>query len=178
MRKTMWMILMLLVGAIVAPCVRADTVTFTCTGDNNNGMPTPPFYGPCLVAVPTAPNVTFPSPTLDITWDSQSIDIPLPVAWPDDDSYSWFASDNFFFIFNNSPMASPGSVSADAITNLPPVSSGFGLSEFGTLTFTPGSGTVAAPEPNTVTLMLIGIGLLGLIMMMRKRTARGLPQFT
>jgi hypothetical protein len=33
-----------------------------------------------------------------------------------------------------------------------------------------------APEPSAAILMLTGIGLLGLMMMMRKRVARGLPQ--
>ena len=85
MRKTMWMIFALLLGAIVAPCARADSVTFTCVAT---------AYVSCPVAAPTAPNVTFPSPTLDITWDSQTVDITLLSGWLDTDSYSWFESNN------------------------------------------------------------------------------------
>jgi hypothetical protein len=36
--------------------------------------------------------------------------------------------------------------------------------------------TVATPEPGTSSLTLIGLGSLGLIVVMRKRTAQGLPQ--
>jgi hypothetical protein len=35
---------------------------------------------------------------------------------------------------------------------------------------------VQTPEPGTLTLMLIGLGLLGLMIVMRKRIARSLPQ--
>jgi len=43
--------------------------------------------------------------------------------------------------------------------------------ESGTLTFT--QGTPAMPEPGTVALMLVGVGL---VFVIRKRIARGLPQ--
>jgi hypothetical protein len=38
--------------------------------------------------------------------------------------------------------------------------------------------TVPTPEPGSVSLLLIGLGSLGLMMVMRKRAARGLPQAT
>lgn len=159
MRKSFWIILAALLMIIAAPRAQADTVTFTCTGESGGG--------PCLVAVPTAPDVAFPGPTLDIKWNSQEIALGLPIAWPDSDSYIWFASNNAFFIFNLS-LTPEGTVSVVINTD--------GLSEGGKVIF--GAGSVAAPEADTVTLLLIGIGLLGLIMVMRKRMVRGFPQVT
>jgi hypothetical protein len=57
MRKSLWIILAALFVAIGAPTASADAmhqVTFTC------------YPEPC-VSVPTAPDITFPSQTLDIT---------------------------------------------------------------------------------------------------------------
>lgn len=143
MPKTMWMILTLLLGAIVAPCARADTVTFTC-------------LDLCLAAAPTAPDVTFPSPSLVITFDSQTLDLTLPSGDIDTDAYTWFTSNNFFFIFDETTPGAPGEV----VDN-----SEFVEDEGGSVVFTP-SATVPTPEPGTVTLMLVGIGL---VLVMRKR---------
>jgi hypothetical protein len=164
MRKSFWIILTVLLVVIAAPCVQADTVTFTCTGDNNTG-------GACVEAAPTAPNVTFQGPTLEITWftaeNPSPFAIKLPTDWHDTDSFFWLASNNQFGISDaNHPFDFEATAAIN--TNLP----GFGgLSEFGTLGFAPG--TVAAPEPGTATLMLLGLGL---ALMMRKRIACGLPQ--
>jgi hypothetical protein len=155
--------------AFVAPRALADTVTFTCTRDNNNPAP----GQPCLVPTPTAPNVTFPTPTLDITWNSQTVDLTLLAGWLDTDSYSWLASNNAFFIFDNSVTSGPGSVSSPVITMLPPDPSGFGLSETGDLSFKPGGGGVPMPEPGSSVLLLLGIGI---ALVMRKRIGQRLPQ--
>ena len=143
MPKTMCMILTLLLGVIVAPCARADTVTFTCSAF-------------CLAAVPTAPDVTFQSPTLVITFDSQTLDLTLPSEDLDTDTYTWFTSNNFFII---SDIDQPFGLGASVPDNSEAVED-----EGGTLVFTPA--TVATPEPGTVTLMLVGIGL---VLVMRKR---------
>jgi hypothetical protein len=179
MPRTMWVILAVLLVTVVAPCARADTVTFTCTGDNNVENPAPPpFQGPCVEATPIAPDVTFPNPTLEISWytagNPSPIDITLPITSDTPANYTWLASNSSFFVFTatGSPVAS-----AAADTTLPadaPLPNGTtGLSEFGTLTFAPGSGSVAVPEPGTSALMLLGIGL---VLMMRKRLARGVQQ--
>jgi hypothetical protein len=171
MRRTLWTIpLLLMVITILLPCARADSVTFSCTGDNNNENPTPPpFYGPCLVAAPTAPDVTFPGPTLVVTWFSQTFDIALTSTWLDSDSYSWLASNSSFIIFDNTQ--SGLSVYAYPINTNLSIGGGAvqGLSEFGTLTFTPG--TVPAPEPGTGFLMLLGVGL---VLVMGKHIASSL----
>ena len=161
MRKSLFIIpALFMVAALVAPCARADSVTFTCVATE---------FVPCTVAAPTAPNVTFSSSgtTLDITWDSQKFDITLPSGWLATDSFTWFASNNLFIISNTSLGVSPP-VEASINTNSPDVND-----ESGALTFTPGT-VSTTPEPGTITLMLLGIGLVWLVM--RKRIARGLLQ--
>jgi hypothetical protein len=156
MRKAMWVILTLVLGAIAVPCAHADGVTFTCV---------PTVFVPC-VAAPTAPNVTFPTPTtLVITWDGQTFDITLPSGWLDTNTFIWFASNDQFIITDTSLGLSPPA-EATINTNSPDVND-----ESGTLTFT--QGTPAMPEPGTVALMLVGVGL---VFVIRKRIARGLPQ--
>jgi hypothetical protein len=167
MRNSYCIIFAVLLVVIAAPCPQADTFTFTCTTDGNNPG------GACVEAAPTAPNVTFQGPTLEITWytagNPSPFDITLPTDWHDTDSFFWIASNNMFGISDGNH---PFDIEATAAinTNLP----GFGgLSELGTLSFA--LGAVAAPEPGTSALMLLGIGL---VLMMRKRIARGLPQAT
>jgi len=127
---------------IAPPRAQADAVVFTCTGDNNTG-------GPCLVATPTAPNVTFPGPTLDTTWNSQTVDVTLPTAWKDTDSFSWLASNNGFFIFDDSlnGISTYGAVT----TALPPTSGGTPLSETGNLSFAPTLSVYPGTELGTLT---------------------------
>jgi hypothetical protein len=153
MRKSLWVIpVFLMFAAIVAPGVRADSATFTCTGDNIDGIP----YGPCLEATPTASDVTFSTTgtTVDVSWYTAANPTPiaviLPGTWKDTDMYTWFASNDSFIIFDNSIVPFPGSTYGVADTNL---LNGDGLSEFGTLSFNSGlgSGTTTAPEPGTVT---------------------------
>ena len=154
MRKMMWMILALLLGAVVAPCVRADSVTFTCTAE-------------CLAAVPTAPDVTFPSPALVISFDNQTLDLTLPSYDLDTDTYTWFTSNNFFIISDTSQTSEfdlGGDVADDSGGNNP----GDAVVEDmgGNLSFNNTTPPVSTPEPGTVTLMLVGIGL---VLVMRKR---------
>lgn len=171
MRKSLRMIpAFLIVAAMIAPRVRADSVTLTCNGDNNSPG------NVCFEAAPTAPNVTFSSSgtTLDITWYSQTFDLTLNSLWKDSDSFSWLASNKGFFIFDNTQ---PFTVSASASpinTNLP---DGTGISEFGTLSFTPGTGGTgpsATPEPGT--LLLLGSGLTGIGFLRRKLWASRFAQ--
>ena len=169
MRKALWIsTALLLFAAIVAPCVRADTATFTCPEDLSNPAP----GNPCFEAAPTAPDVTFSSSgtPIDITWYGQAIDLVLPGDWTDSDTYYWGASNQDFiigidrFTFD----VEPGDYPID--TTLP---TGAGISEGGAIIFGPNSPPVGTPEPGTITLTLVGIGI---VSVMRKRIARGLPQ--
>ena len=161
MRKTISVILTLLIGAIVAPCAHADTVTFTCTQDC-----------PVGVAVPTAPDVTFSSPMLVITFDNQTLDLTLPPQDSDGDTYLWFTSNNYFIISDTDQAFDlGGDVADDSGGNL----AGDAVVEDmgGDLSFNNTTPPVVSPEPGTVSLGLIGMGL---VLLMRKRIARGLPQ--
>jgi hypothetical protein len=145
MRKALWFIpVLFLLLAIVTPCARADSVTFTCTAM-------------CLAPVPTAPDVTFPSPTLDITFDSQTLDLTLSSEDVDTDAFTWFTSNNQFIISDNNVLGFMGT--SGVADNSEEVED-----EGGALLFTPA--TASTPEPGTVTLMLVGTGL---VLVMRKR---------
>lgn len=147
---------------IAAPCSLADTVTFTCVGDNN--------LGACQEANPTAPDVTFAGPTLDISWYHQTFDVTFTnSSWLASDSYSWLASNSGFFISDDSA-AGFSAFTTGINTNLP---NGKGLSEFGTLAFATGTGTgtgpVGAPEPGTLALLFLGVAGVGFMRQRRKR---------
>ena len=85
MRKSSWIILTLLLVAVTAPNAQAQTydVTFVCT-DITCGSPDP-----------TAPAVTFPTPTtIDITYEGQSVPVITltnPLDNPSTDTFMWSA---------------------------------------------------------------------------------------
>jgi PEP-CTERM motif len=162
MRKTLWIIpALLMFVAVVAPGVRADSVTFTCTANC-----------PAGVSVPTALNVTFPSPALVISFDNQTLDLTLPSQDADTDSYSWFTSNNFFIISDTNQAFDLGAnVEDDSGGNDP----GDAVVEdmTGNLSFSNTTPPVPGPEPGTAALMLVGIGL---VLVMRKRIGLGHSQ--
>jgi hypothetical protein len=72
----------------------------------------------------------------------------------------------------------PVSSSNDSLSQFNDVSTSLGsltYTSMGDVTFV-ASTAVATPEPGTIGMTLVGIGLLGLMMVMRRRLARGLPQ--
>ncbi len=171
MRKAIWVVpVLLLFAAIGAPNAYADsyTPTFTCTDT--------------CVSLPTAPAVSFPSPTtIQETWDT--LVFTLTLASPDafGDTYMW---ENTYSI-STAALASGIDISIiDETTGLTSsYSAGYGglnpfplggtpITDTGVLTFS----AVSTPEPGTSSLMLIGIGLLGSMVVMRKRIARGHQQ--
>jgi hypothetical protein len=162
MRKSFWIVLALLIVAS-APVAHADTFapTFTCT--------------PCVnpTTAPTAPDVTFPSPTmLDIDLDGLLFAITLPSGSLPGDKYNWSASTTCslitflcnvgFFIVDQTQNTQPG----DTVDNLP--FSTFVLAS-GELTFT---SVAAAPEPSSLALIPLGLGAL---LVMRKRLGHSRP---
>jgi hypothetical protein len=166
MRKNlMWVILAVLFVAIGTPNAQADsfTATFTCTGT-------------CL-SLPTAPDVTFPSPILTETWDGFLLSVPLPSSFSPTDIFTW---DNSVFQCDEFVCGAPFGVFAQIIDettqghtliqlDLQSLPAGVDelVQDHGALVFA----RVATPEPPSLALMLAGIGLLWVV---RKRIALAL----
>jgi len=119
--------------------------------------------GPC--PLPTAPDVTFPSPTtIDVTFAGLSQMVAIPSGDAAGDTYSWIA--------NAFPATQFISFTIVDTTNgegfyVCGGSSGESNNSCGQLTFTP----VATAEPSSLALMLLWVGL---VFVMRKRCASGL----
>jgi hypothetical protein len=151
MRKAMLFLTVVL--ALVAPNAHADSFEpfFTTMG----------CVGVC--ALPTASDVVFPAPTtMDVTFDGVSAAVSIPSGDESTDNYVWFASVvgsslNFLLIDTVGPGFPDGCQ---------------GYTGCGTLGFAPVS-TTTMPEPSSVALMLVGVGL---VFVMRKRMGQGLPQ--
>ncbi len=158
MRKSLWIILTALLVAIGTPSAHADSYTadFTCT---------------TCEFLPSAPDVSFPSPTtVQETWDGITLDIPLLTGDSPTDSYTWtdsfevstaFVGGEVSFVIDDLTTGDVESITESYF--------GTPLIDTGDLSFA----AVATPEPSSVVLMLLGIGML---FVMRKRIGRGLPQ--
>jgi hypothetical protein len=161
MRKSLWIILTVLVVAVAAPVAHADsfTATFTCNT-------------PCT-STPTAPDVSFPAPTfLSETWDGFSFDHFLAAGDLPTDQYTWEniltgelgSSFSIGFLLTDLTSGNASAFSQHHSGTPPP-----DAHDRGTLAFT----AVAAPEPGSVGLILLGLGV---VFMVRKRTGQGLSQ--
>jgi hypothetical protein len=155
MRRTFWILAVGLILAIGVCSAQADTFTptFTCTGS--------------CVSTPTAGDVSFPSPSIDETWDNISVFIGLASGDNPSDTYTWS---------NGIMPGIEGPELADYTISITDVTTGdsqaaigtigigdpffTGFTDSGTLTFTSSSGTTPTPEPSTVGLLLAGIGTL------------------
>jgi PEP-CTERM motif len=158
MRKSLWIVLTVLLVAAGAPNLYADTYTpvFTCTGT-------------CVYPVPTAPDVSFPSPTtIQETWNSHVFTLTLSALDSPTDTYVWtggavnipFAASYGYDIVNLIDETSQ--VYASEFIIDPSIPFGTEIIDHGTLQFA----VVATPEPSSVALMLAGIGFL---LVLRKR---------
>ena len=156
MRK-LWLVLAVMVVAVSAPNAHGDSFSpvFTTTG----------CTGTCLL--PTAPDVTFPSPTtIDVTFDGVTSSVAIPSGDASGDTYAWAANKGL----------QPGGGSAFTLLDI--TTGGSSLHCFGSETSTTanGCGTLTfaavgtAPEPSSIALMLLGVGL---VFVLRKRNSRG-----
>ena len=159
MRKSLWIVLALLVVG-GAPIAHADSyaATFTCT----SGCNTPP----------TAPDVTFPSPILTVTFKGLTFDFPArPSGELPGDDYGWSQG------ISSCGVVGPLICAELDITDFsrdetlpsfvhnPPLN--FGTAA-GDLTFS----KVSAPEPSSLALIPLGLGAL---LVMRKRMGHSRP---
>jgi hypothetical protein len=158
MRKLFWIVLALLVVG-GAPVAYADSyaATFTCT----SGCTTPP----------TAPDVTFPSPILTVTFKGLTFDFPArPSGELPGDDYGWEQVISSCGVPGSTLICAEIDITdfsrdetlPSFVHNPPP---NFGAAS-GDLTF---SKVSAAPEPSS--LALIPVGLVALLVM-RKRVRR------
>ena len=146
MQKSLWIILSALVLSLVAPNAHADsfTPTFTCLGT--------------CVSTPTAPDVSFPPNTITETWDGFTITLSLDSSDKPTDDYSWqneiqvedlFVEDRVVFLITDT---------TNNITSINDMLLGpqpEHPTDTGLLSFSP----VATPEPSSLALILLGIGL-------------------
>lgn len=154
MRKSLWIFFVAAILAICAPYAQADSYTPTFTS----------FQAVLSLGLgtPTAPGVTFPSPSLTVTFDGLTFDVPaLSSSDASGDPYGWGVDSQCAFpagcsvefgivdIANNNLLSlSPSVFTTDLRLSEPAVA--------GLLTFTP----VATPEPNSLSLVLAGLGAL------------------
>lgn len=149
MRKLLWIILTVLVLAVGAPIAHADSYEpfFTTMG----------CVGVC--ALPTATDVVFPAPTtMDVTFDSLSAVVTIPLGDKTTDNYVWYASVGSSLTFYLVDVVGPGY--PDGCQGY----TGCGTLGFGVVS------TPTMPEPSSSVLMLLGVGLL---LMARKRIGHG-----
>ena len=163
MRKSLWIMLAILFVAIGAPNAHADSTDYTLSFilAMNGGSPNAFSGGTVVLDNTTDTYTTFLVDWNGLSWDfsgNTSANIPTTGSW--------------------GGCALPGSTicgggSAElGIGSAFLVSSGITSESSkveGTYTLTP----VGAPEPSSVALMLLGVGL---VFVMRKRIGQGLPQ--
>ena len=144
-----------------APNAHADSFTpsFTCPGGGSG------CFGPVLL--PTAPDVTFPSPTFTITFDLVTFSLTLSAVDLPGDTYNWHADTSGF-----GPASSLFDFDITDTTTHESTNVSFGSTDnpfqiFGLLTFTAVPTATPTPEPSSLALMLAGVGL---VLMVRKKS--------
>ena len=168
MRRTSWVIAVGFILAIGFPSAKAGTFTptFSCTGSCSS--------------IPTAEDVSFPSPSILETWGNGSNITGMGLLSSDQpgDTYTWI---------NSLVPGAEGPQVADFTLSITDVTTGdsqfatgtigigdpsfVGFSDSGTLTFLPSDSTVAAvPEPSTWALMILGFAGIGLMAYRREST--------
>jgi hypothetical protein len=158
MRKTLWIILAVLVVAIGAPYAQADAFVYSYTVTFD-----PPLYGATFTTKPQA--VTAPNAILTAT-DLRSYSL----------TGSFYLGTLDEFILNYGGGGAQAILTSNGLGTASATYSSndeFTLIDYSTPgTYSSGIATLSVsrvPEPATLELMLTGVGLLGLMMVMRIR---------
>jgi hypothetical protein len=188
MQKSLWVLLTVLLGAS-AGIARADVVTLDVTGSLTPSTvtamctPVPCTLGGDIVLDPATGTIL----SVDVTMSGASPSVgPFTVF----DSAGFFLNDQLFIQFSSAGYAAQlylrvpcttdcidlvgyagGTILGGNVTVSPPGPLVQWSMLTGTGALTPAVGAV--PEPRTITLMLLGVGL---VFAMRKRIAQGLQQ--
>jgi hypothetical protein len=159
-KKYIWIIALLLV-VISAPSVRAtsSTPTFTCDVF-------------CAGGLPSAPDVSFPSPTnISVTWDNFTFMFTLEAPDAPGDPYIWdgFAvpdsasTYSYFFEIVDGTTGNPDGLFASGQTIVPAAIAPF---DSGTLSFSAGAGN--SPEPATWLYAITAMCFVGFLLLKLK----------
>jgi hypothetical protein len=163
MRKSMWIMLAVLLVAIGAPNVHADSFTYTYTDTVGDDF----SWTTAAISAVTMQTIV---PAADLTATSTSGPTAGCVTSSVvlDGGGSGITETFFSGCSTNGIENADGFALADYST--PGTYFGVGL---GTMVVTAAAAAVAAPEPSSVALMLLGVGL---VFVMRKRIGQDLPQ--
>jgi len=165
MRRALWIVLAAMTAAIAVPAAHADTITDgTITFTTTDGLPDP-TSGSFVFD-----NTTDTYSTFTVNWDGAIFDwttldvlIPSSGTWcaaaPNETAICDDRNTTFSFQNLNNDSFSGSFISVDGMAN-------------GTYTVAE-TVTTTTPEPGLLGLMLTGIGVL---VVLRKRNARGLQQ--
>jgi PEP-CTERM motif len=163
MRKSLWIMLAALLVAIAAPSAHADsfTATFSCSGT-------------CVGGTPTAPDVTFPAPVIDVTWNGLLFQFHLLYHAPSpQDQFSWTGFNDYDegrdTLLQYIDITDQTTETTWSSTGYSTFANGKSSQATGALAFA----AVATPEPSSYALMLLGVGL---VFVLRKRIVQRLPQ--
>ncbi len=165
MRKSLWIILAVLFMAIGAPYAHADAFVYTYTVTFD-----PALYGATFTTKPMQAATTN---TILTPADLRSYSL----------TGSFYLGTFDEFILNYGGGGAQGILTSNGLGTASATYSSndeFTFIDYSTPgTYSSGIATLSVsrvPEPATLDLMLAGVGLLGLLLVMRKRTALGHPQ--
>lgn len=168
MRNIPWIVIALVFAVALVPNAKADTTTYNidfAVDVGGSTIPTPPigsFTYDSDTDVISPFTVTWDGTQYSFTGTSGSAPV-IPV--PD----TWYADSNGGYLVLITSIDPTAVLVGSGTSFLGP--DGIDETAAGTLTT-----SVATPEPGTSSLLLIGVGLLGFVMVTRKRFAKGLQQ--